>query len=135
MLRTFDRATRENRTNLDGNAVAISINVDTPVGAEQRAPAVAPSTATLIKAKIRFFTPMIVIYMVGYIGLTALAGFAQGFMAVKVVGALNIGFLLIAGNYVLSLIIALAYIRTANTILDPMVQNIVADFRRTGAPR
>jgi uncharacterized membrane protein (DUF485 family) len=115
--------------------MAISVNVETPVGADLRAQTVAPSTAALINAKIRFFTPMIIIYMVGYIGLTALAGFAQGFMSVKVIGALNIGFLLIFGNYVLSLIIALAYIRITNTILDPMVEKIVSVFHRTGAPR
>jgi uncharacterized membrane protein (DUF485 family) len=115
--------------------MAISVDVETPVGADLRAPAAGPSTATLINAKIRFFTPMIVIYIVSYIGLTALAGFGQGFMSVKVIGALNIGFLLIAANYVLSLIIALAYIRITNTILDPMVEKIVSVFHRTGAPR
>ena len=87
------------------------------------------SIAALINAKIRFFTPMIIIYIVGYIGLTALAGFAKGFMALKVIGALNVGFFLIACTYVLSLIIALAYVRIANTTLDPMVLKVVSALR------
>ncbi len=91
--------------------------------------------APLVNAKIRFFTPMITIYMVGYIGLTALAGFAKGFMALKVIGALNVGFLLIAFNYLLSLIIALAYVRIANATLDPMVQKVVSTLRTRGARR
>jgi uncharacterized membrane protein (DUF485 family) len=105
------------------------------IGADLSAMAGTPSIATLIDAKIRFFTPMIIIYMVGYIGLTALAGFAKGFMALKMIGALNVGFFLIACTYVLSLVIALAYVRVANATLDPMVQKVVSALRARGAPR
>jgi len=66
----------------------------------------ARSIATLVNAKSRFFTPMIIIYMVGYIGLTALAGFAKGFMALKVIGVLNIGFFLIANDRLIGVIAA-----------------------------
>jgi uncharacterized membrane protein (DUF485 family) len=110
-------------------------NAEATVGADLPTMTGAPSIATLVNAKIRFFTPMIIIYIVGYIGLTALAGFAKGFMALKVIGALNIGFFLIACNYVLSLVIALAYVRVANATLDPMVQKVVSVLRGRGAPR
>ena len=90
---------------------------------------------TLIDTKRRSIVPMIVIYVVGYIGLTALAGFAKDLMALKVIGALNVGFFLIACNYVLSLIIALAYVRVANGILDPMVRRLVSASFGEGAPR
>ena len=56
------------------------------IGVDVLAVAGTPSIAPLIITKIRFFMPMIIIYMVGYIGLTALAGFAKGFMALKVIG-------------------------------------------------
>jgi uncharacterized membrane protein (DUF485 family) len=105
------------------------------MGADLPAMAGAPSITTLIAAKIRFFTPMIIIYMISYIGLTALAGFAKGFMALKVIGALNVGFFLIACTYVLSLAIALAYVRIANATLDPMVQKVVCALRARGALR
>jgi uncharacterized membrane protein (DUF485 family) len=105
------------------------------IGVDLPAMAVAPSITTLIDAKIRFFTPMIIIYLVGYIGLTALAGFAKGFMALKVIGALNVGFFLIACTYVLSLVIALAYVRIANATLDPMVQKVVSALRGRGTLR
>jgi uncharacterized membrane protein (DUF485 family) len=36
------------------------------------------SVRTLIGEKLRYLVPMTVIFMVGYIGLTALAGFARG---------------------------------------------------------
>jgi uncharacterized membrane protein (DUF485 family) len=58
-------------------------NAEATVGADLPTMTEAPSIATLVNAKIRFFTPMIIIYMVGYIGLTALAGFAKGIMALK----------------------------------------------------
>jgi uncharacterized membrane protein (DUF485 family) len=113
----------------------IMARAEATIGVDFPAIPAAPSITTLIDAKIRFFTSMIIIYMVGYIGLTALAGFAKGLMALKVIGALNVGFFLIACTYVLSLLIALAYIRVANATLDPMVQKVVSALRARGALR
>ena len=93
------------------------------------------SIATLIAAKTRFLAPMIVIYMVGYIGLTVLAGFAKDVMALKVVGSLNLGFVLIALNYVLSWVLALVYVRVANTIFDPLARRVVAMMNGIGEQR
>jgi|SRR5690349_15294297 uncharacterized membrane protein (DUF485 family) len=93
------------------------------------------SLKELIAVKARFLVPMIVIYMVSYIGLTALAGFAKGLMAVKVVGSLNLGFVLIALNYLLSWVLALVYVRLANSIFDPLVARVVARTRKRGAGR
>ena len=89
----------------------------------------------LIAAKVRFLAPMIALSMVGYIGVTALAGFAKGFMALRVVGSLNVGFALIAFNYVLSWALALVYVRIANRILDPMVERVVAGTKNQAIPR
>jgi uncharacterized membrane protein (DUF485 family) len=90
------------------------------------------SIADLIAAKVRFLLPTVVIYMVGYIGLTVLAGFAKGLVAQKVAGALNLGFLLIGCNYVLSWVLALVYVRVANSTFDPMVEGIAAGKRARG---
>ena len=89
----------------------------------------------LIAAKVRFLAPMIVIYMVGYIGVTVLAGFAKGLMAQKVIGSLNVGFVLIALNYVLAWALALVYVRLANTLFDPLVEQVVAETKITGGAR
>jgi uncharacterized membrane protein (DUF485 family) len=91
--------------------------------------------AQLIAAKARFLVPMIVIYMVGYVGLTVLASFAKGFVAQKVAGALNVGFLLIAANYLLSWVLALVYVRIANRIFDPMVARAVGGKSAEGERR
>jgi uncharacterized membrane protein (DUF485 family) len=89
----------------------------------------------LIAVKIRLLAPMIFVYMAAYVGLTALAGFARGFVALKVAGPLNLGFALIALNYGLSWSLALVYVHFANTIFDPMVEEAVARRKRRGAVR
>jgi uncharacterized membrane protein (DUF485 family) len=89
----------------------------------------------LIAAKVRALAPMIVIYMVAYIGVTVLGGFAKDFMALKVAGSLNIGFVLIALNYVISWVLALVYVRVANANFDPMVERAAGVARRDGGRR
>ncbi len=74
----------------------------------------------LIAEKLRFLVPMTVIFMAGYIGLTALAGFARDLMGIKVVGSLNLGFVLIALNYLLSWALAIIYGRIAANRFDPL---------------
>ena len=88
---------------------------------------------SLVAAKLRFLVPMTIIFMVGYIGLTVIAGFAKGLMAVKVIGSLNLGFALIAFNYVLSWLLALVYERIANKIFDPLASRVAAAGRRSAA--
>jgi len=39
-----------------------------------------------------------------------------------VIGAVNVGFVLIAGNYVLAWLLAIIYVHVANTTFDPMAE-------------
>ena len=80
------------------------------------------AVAALVTAKVAFVVPMTIIFFASYIGLTALAGFAKGFLALKVIGAVNVGFMLIAGNYVLAWLLAIIYVHVANTTFDPMAE-------------
>jgi uncharacterized membrane protein (DUF485 family) len=84
------------------------------------------SVRSLVAAKLRLLIPMTVIFMTGYIGLTVLAGFAQGLMAVKVIGPLNLGYTLIAVNYLMSWVLALVYERIANNRFDPLASKVAA---------
>lgn len=74
----------------------------------------------LIAEKLRYLVPMTVIFMLGYIGLTALAGFARDLVGIKVVGSVNLGFVLIAFNYLLSWTLAISYGRIAANRFDPL---------------
>jgi uncharacterized membrane protein (DUF485 family) len=88
---------------------------------------------SLIATKIRYLVPMTLIFMVSYIGLTILAGFAKGIMALRFAGAFNLGFLLIALNYVLSWVLAVVYIRVANTVFDPSARKALSALTGQGS--
>ncbi len=74
------------------------------------------SIRTLVAVKLKFLVPMTIIFVVGYIGLTILAGFGKHWAGIKVIGSVNLGFVLIAFNYILSWILAIVYERVANNI-------------------
>ncbi len=86
-----------------------------------------PSFRDLIATKARFLVPVIVFYLAFYLGITLLAGFAPGFMARRVVGAVNVGYLLIIAIYVVVWILALVYVRVANTTFDPKAASVAAN--------
>jgi len=90
---------------------------------------------TLIDAKQRSIVPMIVIYMTGYMGLSVLAGFGRGLLGIKVLGAVNLGFVLIAGNYVMSWLLAIVYARISSDRHDPLVKVVVEKARMSGSAR
>jgi uncharacterized membrane protein (DUF485 family) len=91
------------------------------------------SLRELTAAKRKYLVPMTITFMVGYIGLTVLAGFAKGLMRTQVVGAFNLGFFLIAVNYVLSWVLAILYVRVANRVFDPLVRKAAAAINSAGA--
>ena len=86
----------------------------------------------LIAEKLRYLAPMTVIFMVGYIGLTILAGFAKDLMGTKVIGSVNLGFVLIAFNYLLSWVLAIAYGRIAASKFDPVAARAVLEVSGPG---
>jgi uncharacterized membrane protein (DUF485 family) len=83
------------------------------------------SLKRLIAEKLRFLVPMTMIFMVGYIGLTVLAGFAKDLMGSRAIGAVNLGFVLIAFNYLLSWVLAIVYGRIAADRFDPLAAKAV----------
>ena len=90
---------------------------------------------TLIDAKQRSIMPMIAIYTVGYLGLSILAGFGRGILGTKVLGAVNLGFVLIAGNYIMSWVLAVVYAPISANRHDPLVKVVVDKARATGGTR
>jgi uncharacterized membrane protein (DUF485 family) len=84
----------------------------------------------LIDAKRRSMVPMIIIYVVGYMGL---AGFGRGIPGTKVLGSLNLGFVLIAGNYVRSWALAIVYARISANRHDPLLKMLIDKARVGGS--
>ena len=90
------------------------------------------SVKTLVAEKLRYLVPMTAIFMVGYIGLTALAGFAPDLTGRKVAGSLNLGFVLIGFNYVLSWVLAIVYGRVAADKFDPLAAKAATEILQAG---
>jgi uncharacterized membrane protein (DUF485 family) len=90
---------------------------------------------TLIDAKRRSIVPMVVIYIVGYMGLSVLAGFGRGILGTKVLGAVNLGIVLIAGNYVMSWVLGIVYARISANRHDPLVKVVIDKVRASGGAR
>lgn len=86
------------------------------------------SIRKLVVAKLKYLVPMTIIFMVGYIGLTILAGFAKDLMGVKIIGAFNLGYLLIALNYLLSWFLAIIYVRVSGGVFDPISREAVTQL-------
>jgi uncharacterized membrane protein (DUF485 family) len=78
------------------------------------------SVKELIAEKLKYLVPMTIVFMVSYIGLTVFAGFAKDLMGMKIVGSVNLGFMLIGLNYLLSWILAIIYGRVAAGKFDPL---------------
>ena len=84
----------------------------------------------LIAEKLKYLVPMTTIFMVGYIGLTILAGFAKDLTGLRVIGSVNLGFALIALNYLLSWALAIVYGRIAAGRFDPLAARAAMEIER-----
>jgi uncharacterized membrane protein (DUF485 family) len=93
------------------------------------------SVKQLIAEKLKYLVPMTVIFMVGFIGLTILAGFARDFLGTKVIGSVNLGFVLIALNYLLSWGLAIVYGRIAADKFDPLAARAALEISGPGSLR
>jgi len=90
------------------------------------------SVKQLIAEKLKYLVPMTIIFMVAYIGLTILAGFARDLLGIKVIGSVNLGYVLIAFNYLLSWVLAIVYGRIAADRFDPLAARAAMEISGLG---
>jgi uncharacterized membrane protein (DUF485 family) len=93
------------------------------------------SVRRLIAEKLRYLVPMTILFMVSYVGLTVLAGFAKDLIGTRIAGPVNLGFVLIALNYLLSWALAIAYGRIAAAKFDPLAAKAAMEISGSGAAR
>jgi len=93
------------------------------------------SVRQLIAEKLKYLVPMTIVFMTSYIGLTILAGFAKSLMGTQLIGSLNLGFALIAFNYLLSWGLAIVYGRVAADRFDPLAARAILEITRAGEPK
>lgn len=59
-----------------------------------------------------------------WLPVIVLGGFAPGFYRITVVGDVNVGMLVVLGTFALTLLTTIAYLRFADTSLDPLARRV-----------
>jgi uncharacterized membrane protein (DUF485 family) len=77
-----------------------------------------PEYGELTRARRRLVIPAAVVYLAGYFGFLVLAGTAPAALGRSIHGGLNLGFVLMAGVFVLVWAVAFVYVRVCNSRLD-----------------
>jgi uncharacterized membrane protein (DUF485 family) len=85
--------------------------------------------AALTATKVRCIAPLLLLSFGFIIGMTLLAGYAKDFMAQKVFGAFNVGYLMILLTYLLCWLLSVIYVRTANRVFEVQSAEAIAALK------
>ncbi len=77
-----------------------------------------PQFKTLMSMKLRCVLPLLGGSFAYLIAMTLLAGYAPAFMAQKIVGSFNMGYLLVLLTYLMCWMVSVRYVLTANRDFD-----------------
>ncbi len=78
-----------------------------------------------LRSKLRRFVfPMSAAFLIWYLAYVLLASYAPGFMAIKVLGNINIGLVLGLLQFVSTFVITTIYVSYANKHLDPAAAHL-----------
>jgi uncharacterized membrane protein (DUF485 family) len=83
-----------------------------------------PEFAELRSRLRRFVFPMSAAFMIWYFAYVLLASYAPGFMAIPVLGNINVGILVGLLQFVSTFVITALYVRYADRQLDPVAESI-----------
>lgn len=83
-----------------------------------------PEFADLRSRLRRFVFPMSAAFLIWYLAYVLLASYAPEFMAIKLIGNINVGLIIGLLQFVSTFVITMAYVRYANTHLDPTADRI-----------
>jgi uncharacterized membrane protein (DUF485 family) len=83
-----------------------------------------PEFADLRARLRRFVFPMSAAFLLWYLAYVLLASFAPDFMAIKLVGNINVGLVIGLLQFVTTFLITTIYVRYANNHLDPAAERL-----------
>ena len=83
----------------------------------------------LVRAKIRFIVPATIFFLVYYLLLPLLAGFAKDFMDTKVIGDVNVAYLFALSQFFMTWILAAIYLRKA-AVFDTMAAGVLSKMKK-----
>jgi uncharacterized membrane protein (DUF485 family) len=89
-----------------------------------------PEFQELRKRLRRFVFPMTAFFLAWYGLYLVLGAFAHDFMAIKLVGNINVGLVLGLGQFLTTFVITGLYVRFANRELDPKAAAIRAEVEQ-----
>ena len=89
----------------------------------------------LVRFKKNRIRPAVLLYFLGYVLLSGLAGFAPGFMAIKLIGSFSLGYALILLTYFIAWGVALWYVHTADAEFDPLKLRAIRSIEMEGPLR
>jgi uncharacterized membrane protein (DUF485 family) len=72
-----------------------------------------PEFRAMVRAKLRFIIPAVVVFVVYYFALPVLVGYAPALMSRRVIGVVNIAYLFALSQFFMAWIIAALYLRAA----------------------
>lgn len=79
----------------------------------------------------RFVVPVTFLFLTWYFAFVLLAAFAPGFMAIKVLGHINVGIILGLLQFVSTFAITIGYGRWARRNLDPLAEQLREQIERS----
>ncbi|GAA1350857.1 DUF485 domain-containing protein [Falsarthrobacter nasiphocae] len=82
----------------------------------------------------RFVFPLAIAFLVWYFAYVILAAYAHSFMSIKVMGNINIGLVFGLLQFVSTFVITAMYVRFANRTMDPLGEEIRADYADATGP-
>lgn len=83
---------------------------------------------SLVKAKIGFIVPATIFFLVYYLLLPLLAGFAKDFMDTKVIGDVNVAYLFALSQFFMTWVLAAIYLRKA-AVFDNMAAGVLSKIK------
>lgn len=83
-----------------------------------------PEFAELRSRLRRFVFPMSAAFMLWYLGYVLMASYAPGFMAIPLLGHINVGIAVGLLQFVSTFVITGIYVRYADARLDPIAESI-----------
>jgi uncharacterized membrane protein (DUF485 family) len=102
---------------------------ETPIsGQDYLAVQASPEFQELRNRLRRFVFPMSGLFLAWYFAYVLLGAFAHDFMAIKVLGNINVGLLIGLGQFVSTFVITGIYVLFANRELDPRAEAIRAEL-------
>lgn len=102
-----------------------------PTSAEFVAMQASPEFKELRSRLRRFVFPMTAFFLVWYAIYVALGAFAHDFMAIQVIGNINVGLIIGLGQFLSTFVITGLYVRFANRELDPRAAAIREELEGT----